>query len=877
MFTVDNIISDSRRQITWGQRYELKDSLNHGKNILQTDAQLAAYLNWYGEMHKVKCRIAVQNFPFDSLTNRIHIIDWGCGQGIASLCILESLEQRGLLSSVRKVTLIEPSVAALSRAKQNIEKAISGHEISIECINQKLPSDLPNSDSLEVSMTCSSTIHLFSNILDIVDISLKKTAEMIVNREGTHYILCMGPCNGNKDRLNDFCGYFTDRNEFSNVEDRCIAHTTDTNYPITCKTRCFYIKPATGHIDQAYHEGVYEESGAYDDYDTAGLIRNGLLTEKLLKVYQHICRHLTDLDKIYLKPEMGSDTPDMVIVRKDRGIVVMNVFDGDVSKCHYDDSHGLLCEGKPIASPLKTVYGYCDNILTEKSTNLLRNAIQTKNGWFVVRPAIWFPEASWAQICAAFLYDREPVSKQTFHARGKLMLLDVDDFNRDPFVTLGLQWRRSCFTDEVYNEFTGLLKSNWHSFADGDTSLRLYKEQRPLVVSEKGKKQKIKGVAGSGKTQVLASRAVNCQLRTGGNVLILTFNITLVNYIRYRLGKIPADFLWNRFTISNYHSFFVSQARNHLVEMEDLACFANTDFFEDVKDRLPKYSAILIDEVQDYEYNWLKILEKYFLEEGGEFVLFGDSKQNIYRRQLDKDMEIRTPITGPWTSRLNTGRRFDNPRIASLAMSFQRFFFPDQATDDIQQQLEIGFTSESEVYYEPIPQEVTWEGVADRCIQLIFDKHQDKSRTVILSQTYPLLRALEKQILTITGAPCMTTFETKAEYDKFLEEAMGKTDSPRFQESIKRVRDNKKLHFSMESELLKVSSIHSYKGWDADNVILIIQPEDAYDILGDDALGGRPELIYTAITRAKKNLYVLNMGNGKFDAFFRSYNKGSRI
>ena len=126
MFTIDNIISDGRRQLTWNQRYELKASLNHGKNILQTEAQLAAYLSWYGEMHKVKCRVATQNFPFDSLTNRIHIIDWGCGQGIASLCFLESLEQRGLLSSVRKVTLIEPSIAAIGRARQNIEKATSG-------------------------------------------------------------------------------------------------------------------------------------------------------------------------------------------------------------------------------------------------------------------------------------------------------------------------------------------------------------------------------------------------------------------------------------------------------------------------------------------------------------------------------------------------------------------------------------------------------------------------------------------------------------------------------------------------------------------------------------------------------------------------------
>lgn len=866
MFSVDNIISDSRLRITWDQRYELKDSLNHGKSILQTDAQLAAYLNWYGEMHKIKCQIAAQNFPFKELGQRIHIVDWGCGQAIASLCFLETLEQHGYLSYVRKVTLIEPSSVALNQAKSNIEKALNGHFVEIECLNQKLPSNDSENVGLKLKLDCNTTVHLFSNILDLVDISLRKTAELIENGTGTHYVLCMGPCNGNKSRIDDFCNYFTEREEFSNVEDRCIAHTSDTNYPITCKTRCFYIQTGKSHIDTSFTEGHYEASGAYDDYDSTGLIKNGLLTEKLLKVYQHIGRHLKVSDKLYLKPEMGSDRPDLVIVRKGKGIVVMNVFEGDVSKCYFDEKQGLLCDGQPISSPIKTVKGYCDNIFTEKSTTLLKNAIQSKDGWYVVRPAIWFPDATWNQICAAFL--KEVVTKETFHKKRRLLLLDANDFSREPFETLGLTWQRKCFTDEVYNEFIDLLKSSWHSVSDGDPSLRLRSEQAPLAVSEMGKKQKIKGVAGSGKTQVLASRAVNCQLRTGGNVLILTYNITLVNYIRYRLGRIPADFLWNKFTISNYHRFFVSQARNLEIKMS-LSCFEEEEFFDGYEAQIPKYSAILIDEVQDYEYSWLKILEKYFLADNGELVLFGDAKQNIYRRALDQYKEIKTPIPGRWTERLNTGQRFDNPRIASLAMSFQKYFFTDQHADDIQSQLELGFASERDIYYETIYTSTSEAELANKCLNLIADDHLDKSKTVILSQTYPLLRALEKQIRSTVGSACMTTFETVEVYDKLLSEVEGDEESSFFRENIERVRNNKKLHFTMESDQLKISSIHSFKGWDADNVILIIQKEVDSDDKGE-RLKGMPELIYTAITRAKMNLYILNRGNIKFDVFFRT-------
>lgn len=860
MFTVDNIISDSRQQLTLNQRYELKESLNHGRNILQTEDQLAAYLNWYGEMHKVKCNIAAQNFPYQDLGMRIHIVDWGCGQAIASLCFLESLEQRGLLSYVRKVTLIEPSKVALNRANRNIEQALSGHAAEIECINQKLPSEDADIGILGLNLNEITTVHLFSNILDLVDISLRKTAEVIENGNGTQYVLCIGPCNGNKSRIDDFCNYFTDRVEFSNVEDNCIAHTSDTNYPITCKTRCFFIQTGLSHVDTTFQEGKYEAAGAYDDYDTSGLIKNGLLTEKLVRVYNHISRNMSAYDRVYLKPEMGGDTPDLVIVRRWKGIVVMNVFEEDLGNCFYDGKRGFVCNDNPMASPLSTVVGYCENILAEKSSTLLRNAIREKNGWFVVRPAVWFPEASKDQLGSVFDTDNE---------KSKVLILGADDFKKDILDVLDLRRSRSSFTDEAYNEFIGQLKTAWHTFRDGDPSLKLRSEQAPLAESGDGRREKIKGVAGSGKTQVLASRAVNCQIRTGGDILILTYNVTLVNYIRYRISRIPADFLWNKFIISNYHRFFVSQARNHHIKMS-LSCFENEYFFDSIKDNLPKYSAILIDEVQDYQYSWLKILEKYFLAEKGEFIVFGDTKQNIYRRLLDQDKEARTPIPGPWNRSLNTGMRFDNPRIASLAMSFQHHFFPDQETDDIQTQLEFGFASERDIFYKSFLANTPAKEMAEACLKLIADNNLYKGRTVIVSQTYPLLRALEQQIRISQGSPCMTTFETQEVYDKILAENNGNTKSEHFVDTIKEVRDNKKLHFTMDTELLKVSSIHSYKGWDADNVILIIQPDDVLDDFGESAIIGRPELIYTAITRAKQNLFVLNMGNDRFDDFFRT-------
>ena len=83
----------------------------HGRKVLNTDEELDAYLAAYGEIHIIKCRAALQNFPFDDDEfNKFSysIFDWGCGQGIATVCLIDFLRKHNLDSKLQKVTLIEP-------------------------------------------------------------------------------------------------------------------------------------------------------------------------------------------------------------------------------------------------------------------------------------------------------------------------------------------------------------------------------------------------------------------------------------------------------------------------------------------------------------------------------------------------------------------------------------------------------------------------------------------------------------------------------------------------------------------------------------------------------------------------------------------------
>ena len=53
-----------------------------------------------------------------------------------------------------------------------------------------------------------------------------------------------------------------------------------------------------------------------------------------------------------------------------------------------------------------------------------------------------------------------------------------------------------------------------------------------------------------------------CNKRTKGKVLILTFNITLKNYIRDKISQVREEFPWENFVITNYHNFINSELNN---------------------------------------------------------------------------------------------------------------------------------------------------------------------------------------------------------------------------------------------------------------------------------------------------------------------------
>lgn len=122
--TFDLVRDCAVKQLSVYSRNELDslyEDLERGKGILDDDDHLNMYLKCFGKMHKAKLFAAFESASIiDCLLKEsweIEIYDWGCGQGTATICLLDYINERGFSPKILRVNLIDPSEKALERAR----------------------------------------------------------------------------------------------------------------------------------------------------------------------------------------------------------------------------------------------------------------------------------------------------------------------------------------------------------------------------------------------------------------------------------------------------------------------------------------------------------------------------------------------------------------------------------------------------------------------------------------------------------------------------------------------------------------------------------------------------------------------------------------
>ena len=395
-------------------------------------------------------------------------------------------------------------------------------------------------------------------------------------------------------------------------------------------------------------------------------------------------------------------------------------------------------------------------------------------------------------------------------------------------------------------------------------------KQKNLIISKPGD-QRVKGVAGTGKTSVLAQRAVFSNERTKSEVLILSFNITIRHYIRDKIENVRKEYLRTDFHLSHFHDFFKNQSIQFLNEKPQINDWENINYFEKVKDKIKKYSTIIIDEAQDYKREWVEILKKYFLETDGEFVIYFDSNQDIYHR---KSLES-FPILGR-PNELNKSYRLSSD-ISKLTKKFYNKFLQTNEPFDIEVEPNtLNFNEFKEnISYRYYDKNFNHEDLYEYIKKMIRDSNSNPDDIAIIGTSINLIREIEYYFRIKKNEKTTRMFESKEEFDKIIEDTPEGERSAKFKMKIKDLRREYKIHkFNLKTGTMKFSSLHSFKGWEIHTLFLIISEDNEnHDSLfkeEQDEMFVNHELIYTGITRARNNLNIINIGVNRYNDFFIS-------
>ena len=564
------------------------------------------------------------------------------------------------------------------------------------------------------------------------------------------------------------------------------------------------------------------------------------LTDGELYFAKYLDDYLPQEWEIYIQPYLNGDRPDIVILHPKVGLMIFEIKDWNLSIYSLEENEyynkktnkkGVYYKSyvldknhqkQPIPNPIKQIERYRSNLLLYIPK--LANAIDDNfKRIAVLKIGLYFHNSTTKQAqdfipnfkekhCLVFGRDLITVEN----------LQDiVPDVNRSQSYFMDTQWA---------DEIRFWLKPPYHAIEQGQKII-LSKEQKRHVTPSPKQHQRLRGVAGSGKTLVIAQRAANSASQ-GKKILILTYNITLWHYIRDAISRARYGFEWEQIEFNHFHGF----CKNYLYEND--INFPNNDdtntLFDDTIPQLiidsmnkgknkknRQYDIIFIDEGQDFTDKYYHMLCM-FLTNNDEVLLVADEKQNIYSRELSWLENMKgTKFKGRWRE-LKESYRLPLP-ILQEANRFADMFLPN-----------IGLIPEAidGSLFDP---KLLWRNISNLSIALekIFTTFQwlTKEQGIHPSEIVILI----------------PTHEEGLKFKKYFEDKKINVNDV-FEEE----KGNKKHKHSfwMGDSRVKMSTIHSFKGWELLNIILLTPDNEEYPNID--------YLMYIAITRTRENLIVFN-------------------
>ncbi|OTG92363.1 nuclease-related domain-containing DEAD/DEAH box helicase [Acinetobacter sp. ANC 3832] len=581
---------------------------------------------------------------------------------------------------------------------------------------------------------------------------------------------------------------------------------------------------------------------------------------------EYLDEHLPKDWEIYIQPHLNGLCPDVVILHPKIGVGVFEVKNWDFNAMQYGIE--TKTNGK--------VHLYAINHQGEKISYVKKNPVDQlllyrKEILDLYCPILSRPKHSIVVSCGLVLPSATQENVETlfqpiFQSRNRKIFAPNEEaqhngyliFSKESFsknlaenFPSGINRYSSQFMNEIIAQQLRIWLIEPESSKEQREPIK-YNPQQQKLIKERTESgfRRLKGPAGSGKSVVIAGRAATL-LREQKSVLIVTFNITLLNYLQdlavREYSKIRTDARWLNFHYQCRRLCYDASLDKeyadlfHTAKKQGLSFPENDKFCSLINQAIEisepeKYDAILVDEGQDFNPKWWDILKK-LLADGGEMLLCADTTQDIYSSAdlWTDDVMKNAGFKGAWAELKQTYRLPDN--LIPLANKFAEMFLPQEkvikseSKNTHQDSFDFGIIEESTLIWENL------KFLDSSSFFDIFKKFRNEITKLQLSNS-DITILVQTHEIGMNVCQALDSLNLK-HIDIFSNDPAESRQ--------------KKMWFFKGDTKIKVCTVHSFKGWEAKALLVV------WDKMH---LHKEYALLYTAITRLKSGkssiLYVAN-------------------
>ncbi len=571
--------------------------------------------------------------------------------------------------------------------------------------------------------------------------------------------------------------------------------------------------------------------------------------------------------EIYIQPHLNGLRPDFILLNPNVGIAVFEVKDWNLDAVRYwheRDAQGRLQlwstnnqgrDYKVRDNPIEKIRLYKDQILD----------------LFCPRLGIQVAEAfSASAVITGGVIMTRATTKRARELLDPFLTQSAVGGNAAPYHPIaGNDALKARAIDKIFPDYKRPQSIHMDpSFADDLRSWlcepdHASAQREPLPLNDKQRRlattrpergyRRIKGPAGSGKSLVLSARAAQLAME-GKDVLVVTYNITLLHYLRDLAVRYPQSGhgFTNRITWLHFHRWckqvcvdagageeYKSLRRNRQrSEDPDDGSFPASalarlvgQVIDSASDKVRRFDAILVDEGQDFNLDWWNVLRK-VLRPGGEMLLVADRSQDIYgRARAWTDVAMNNAgFRGIWAE-LPVSYRLPE-KFVPLLRRYVQEHLP-----------EIGENLPEAIPFDPPSNrqlELPTEPVKFRWIQVQAPEHAVEACAWAFRDTQAFADPWHVSVSDITLLT--TTINQGLECVEALHSKNIRVVHT-FDEDWRKAQRLKHAFF-MGDARAKACTIHSFKGWESRALIVLVASAKSVD---------ERALVYVAMTRLKRH------------------------